>query len=327
MNDDVDLLKVAKDFLRHRRIVAAMTALGCAAGVALALLSAPQYESTSKVLLSQSTAPASQFASISSMLGISLNQPASPLDNVPQLLASPLFLDTLTKIRWRTVGTDTAKLLSEIYPSEVKPNPRKAPHISEEMLRQDLLHEIVLDMITFENMGGVKALTVRARDPYLAHDVNEFLLGYIDDYINHVRKTNSKHQLSFVEERLEEYGKELRRSENALRHFLEKNRMASSPDLQLEQKRLERELHVNEAIVADLRKQLENSRIEVERDIEVLNVFQEPDLPMWPVKPKKKLIAAAGLVGGCCAGMLLSFLLCWWRETGRAVVARLKELP
>ena len=92
-----------------------------------------------------------------------------------------------------------------------------------------------------------------------------------------------------------------------------------------EQKRLERDLRINETIVADLRKQLESARIDVEREIEVIEVFQAPDLPMWPVRPKKKLIALLGVAGGACLGMLASFLLCWWREHGAEFRARLKE--
>ena len=324
MSENVDLVQAAKDFLRHKAIVAAGAALGLAAGVAVALLTPPQYESTSKLLPSQNGQAPSQLASLGSMFGLSLNAAASPLDNLPQLLSSPLFLDTLTKIRWRTVDSDSGLALDEIYPIEVETNP-KAPHVTAEMIRANALREIVLDMVEFENYGAVKSLTVTARDPWLAHDVNAFLLGYIDSYINSERKTSNRHQLEFVEGRLEEYNRELKRSENALNRFLERNRMATAPELQLEQKRLERELHINEAIVTDLRKQLETTRIDVEREIEVLDIFQEPDLPMWPVKPKKKLVAAAGLAGGACAGMILSFLLCWWKRNGSGILVRWKE--
>ena len=326
MSENVDLFRTVKDSLRHRRIVAAAAVLGGALGVAVALLMTPRYESTSKWIPSSNNQATSQLASLSSMFVISMGGSSSPLDNIPQLLASPLFLDTLTKIRWRTIDTNVARTLDEIYTIDVETYPDKAPHITEEMVKADALREIVLKMVTYENLKSVRTLTVAARDPYLAHDVNEFLLGYLDSYINTERKTSSKHQLAFIEGRLEEYERELKKSETALFRFLNKNRVQGvDPEVQLERKRLERELRINETIVADLRKQLENARIDVEREIEVLEIFQAPELPMWPVRPKKKLIAALGVVGGCCIGMLVSFLLCWWREHAEEFRARLKE--
>ncbi|MBO7130575.1 MAG: hypothetical protein J6V65_00305 [Fibrobacterales bacterium] len=319
-------MRTAKDALRHRKVVAAMAVFGAAVGVAVALLMTPRYESTSRWLPSKNDQMASQFSSLSSMFGLSLNMNSSPLDNIPQLLASPLFLDTLTKIRWRTVDTNVARTLDEIYPIEVETSP-KAPHITEEMLRADALREIVLEMVSYQNLGQVKELTVAAPDPYLAHDVNEFLLGYVDSYINSERQTSGKHQLAFIENQLEEYNRELKKSENALFRFRKQNRVQSvDPEVQLEQNRLERELRINESVVAELRKQLENAKIDAEREIEVIEVFQAPDLPIWPVRPKKKLIAVAGFVGGCALGMALSLLLCWWKRNGEELRARLKEV-
>ena len=326
MSENVDLLKTARSFLRHRRIVAGAAVFGGVVGVVVALLMPPRYESTSKWIPSNKDQAASQFAGLSAMFGLSLNMASSPLDNIPQLLSSPLFLDTLTKIKWRTVDTNVARTLDEIYPLDVEAYPEKAPHFTEEMVKAEALRELVLEMVSYENYGNVKAITVAARDPYLAHDINEFLLGYLDSYINGDRKTSGKHQLEFIEGRLAEYDRELKRSENALFRFMKQNRVQSvDPEVQLEQKRLERDLRINETIVADLRKQLESARIDVEREIEVIEVFQAPDLPMWPVRPKKKLIALLGVVGGACLGMLASFLLCWWREHGAEFRARLKE--
>ena len=324
MNNDIDLLVNIKKALFHKRVIAATTAVFAIGSIVFALLSKPVYLSTSSLLPTKNNEQTSGLSSMAAMFGVSLNTTSSPLDNIPQLLASPLFLDTLTKIKWRTVGTDALRTLEEISPPEVFPNP-KAPHVTREMLIEQALAEQLLKNIDYVSMGNVKQLNVMASDPYLAHDMNEFLLGYIDAYINASRQTSRRHQLQFIEERLEEYKQALSKSENALNRFQKQNRVISDPDLHLQEQRLQRELKVNENIVYELRKQLETALIGVEREIEVIEIFQEPNLPMWPIKPKRKIIAAAGTMGGFFAGLCLSFLLCWWKENKDDLVSRWKR--
>ena len=324
MNNDIDLLVNIKRALFHKRVIAATTAVFAIGSVVFALLSQPVYLSTSSLLPMKNNEQASGLSSMAAMFGVSLNATSSPLDNLPQLLASPLFLDTLTKIKWRTADTNALRTLEEISPPEVFLNP-KAPHVTREMLVKQALTERLLESINYVSMGNVKQLSVMAPDPYLAHDINEFLLGYIDAYINASRQTNSRHQLQFIGERLEDYKQALSKSENALNRFQKQNRVISDPDLHLQEQRLQRELKVNENIVFELRKQLENARIDVEREIEVIEIFQEPDLPMWPIKPKRKIIAVAGTMGGVFVGLCLSFLLCWWKENKDDLVSRWKR--
>lgn len=321
---DIDLIKVAKMAVFHKKVIAATTAICIAASVIFALLAKPQYESVSKLLPSKGNEASSGLSSMAAMFGVSLSTSSSPLDNLPQLLASPLFLDTLTKIQWRTMDTNVTRTLDEILQVEVETN-SKAPHITAEMLKKEALSQILLKNISYAAYDNVKSLTVRACDPYLAHDINEFLLGYIDAYINTARQTNSRHQLTFIEERLEEYKQALSKSENNLNYFQKQNRVITDPGLLLQQQRLQREIKINENIVYELRKQLENARIDVEREIEVIEVFQRPTMPMWPVSPKRKLIAAGGMIAGLCLGLFLSVFICWWKENREGLIAAWKR--
>lgn len=314
MNREIDLISVLKKALHHRILILCFAAAGGATGVLLGITTSPQYESVARLLPSQQSQDVSKLSGLAALAGVSLgNTGGSLFDNIPQLMSSPLFLDTLTRIKWRTVDHSEPRFLEEIYSIEVELNP-KTPHITTQMMIDDKLNNLLQEMISYDSYSGTKSITVKARDPYLAHDINLFLIGYLDEYINKKRQTNSRHQLQFLEGRLEEYQKELARSEEALRRFQQQNRTITTPGLELEQRRLLRNLTLNETIYNELRKQLETTKIDVEREIEVLNIFQPPSMPIWKTKPKKKILAAGGFAAGVVLGCFFSFMLFWYRE-------------
>ena len=102
---------------------------------------------------------------------------------------------------------------------------------------------------------------------------------------------------------------ELEAGEEALKDFREQNRsILESPQLQLEQDRLSRDISVHIGVYTTLKQQLETAKINEMKEKEYVLFLDPPKVPISPVNPRKKLkIILAGFLG-IGLGILLAFI-------------------
>jgi uncharacterized protein involved in exopolysaccharide biosynthesis len=161
--------------------------------------------------------------------------------------------------------------------------------------------------VTFDNRLGTLVLTVEMEGPKLAADVANNITRELDLYTRTKRRTNVTAQREFIEQRLQEVEQSLKTAENILRSFREKNRrVTDSPQLLLEQGRLEREVLINSTIFIELKKQIEVAKIEEIKNIPLINVLDPAREPIERSSPKRRqtvvivfvfsLLLAAGLI-------------------------------
>ena len=121
------------------------------------------------------------------------------------------------------------------------------------------------------------------------------------------RKTAGTRQ--FIEERLLATESELEKAEEALKLFRERNRsIFESPQLQLEQERLGRDVAVLIGIFTTLKQQLETAKIEEIKESDYVVILDTPDTPLYPDKPQKKLMVILAGILGIGSGMILAFI-------------------
>ena len=152
-------------------------------------------------------------------------------------------------------------------------------------------------------------LEISAFEPQLAAEIASAVMEELDQHQRdyNARKTAGTRQ--FIEERLLAAKSELKKAEESLKLFRERNRsIIESPQLQLEQERLGRDVAVHIGVFTTLKQQLETAKIEEVKESDYIIILDTPDIPLYPHKPKKKRMTILAGIFGIGLGMILAFI-------------------
>lgn len=165
-----------------------------------------------------------------------------------------------------------------------------------------------------DKKSGVITLTTRFEDPRLAYDVNRFVVAKVNEIVVSRSIAKASENRKFVEERLKQVRVGLENAEEALRSYLDSNRVRSGPDLQLRESRLQRNLQINQEVYLQLVKQREMAEIEEAKDLPVLDVIDQQMTPIEKAGPKRRIIVMAGAAVGGVFGLLFAGLWSLYAE-------------
>ena len=119
---------------------------------------------------------------------------------------------------------------------------------------------------------------------------------------------------------------ELLEVENRLQSFFEMNRdIGTSPLLRFRQDRLQREVDIRQAVVSALAQNFEQARIDEVRDIPVITIVEEPEVPALPDPRMLLLRGVLALVAGAMLGALIAFFLAFVRASRTDAADELDE--
>ena len=113
---------------------------------------------------------------------------------------------------------------------------------------------------------------------------------------------------TFIENRIASVEGDLEASEQTLKDFMESNRQISSPALQLEQERLERDVEVQKGIYLTLKQQLELAKIEEVQQTSVVQVLDRPTVAYKPSNKKLVLSVILSFILGGGLGISFGFV-------------------
>ena len=276
-----------------RRRIALFTFGAAIAAAALALL-LPRYWTARVVLLpgdeGDGAFPA-QLSGLVSSFGLPMSLgPASASDLYPTILTSD-------------------RLLGGLLDQSFRPEPDAAPlpllHIlgeddDDHRARMKAVRRLRRKVVTAAKDGetGIVSLEVTTRDPALSADVANALTAQLEQYLIDSRQQEGRKNRTFIDERLAEVSKELAAAESRLTEFQDSNRRIGSPDLLLEQARLQREMMIQEQVFLELQKQKEIAEIEEVKNTPVLEVLDVASAPIRPSKPIRSLLVCAGALLG-----------------------------
>lgn len=116
------------------------------------------------------------------------------------------------------------------------------------------------------------------------------MLAELDRFNLETRSSRERGTRLFVEGRVEEVQRDLTKKEQGLAAFRQTNvRIGNSPQLQLEQARLEREVLTQSQLYSLLVRQYEMARIEEKRDTPTFSVVDPPHPPARKYRPRTSL--------------------------------------
>jgi uncharacterized protein involved in exopolysaccharide biosynthesis len=143
----------------------------------------------------------------------------------------------------------------------------------------------------------VVSLSYSSGEPELSAAIVNAFLEELIKYNQDIRDTKAKQNREFIEERLEENRKLLKKAEAELADFTAKNKKIVTPDLEIELDRLKRNVKVQEEVYVMLKKQLELAKIEEQEKKPVIEIIENASVPLYKSSPKtKRNVVLAGLV-------------------------------
>ena len=146
----------------------------------------------------------------------------------------------------------------------------------------------------------VVELDVDAHDRVLAALVASRFLAYLNDFNAKTRQSQAGERRKFTEDRLAQAEADLRRAEEELKVFYQRNRSwQQAPQLVFEEGRLRRQVDVRQEVYLTLRREYETARIDEANDTPVLTVIDPPVPPARKSKPKRLVwVVVAAVLGG-----------------------------
>ena len=156
--------------------------------------------------------------------------------------------------------------------------------------------------------SSFSVLSVTANDPQFAKQLAEVVLAELEDLNRFFKSKSVNEKTDFIEQRISNVRDELESSEQALKAFNEQNRQISSPSLQLQQERFERDVEIQKGIYLTLKQQLELAKIEEIQEASVIRVLDTPQMPLGPSNRNVKLSVLVSLVLGLGLGIVLGFI-------------------
>ena len=146
--------------------------------------------------------------------------------------------------------------------------------------------------------SGLLTLSVQAGDPELAAEIGSSFIRHLTDRVRQLRTIKVRRRVSFVEGRFQEAEEELTEAEDRLAQFLERNQNPTTASLKFQEDRLRRQVSFKEQLFSDLRGQLTQARLDLQRQQPVVTVVEEPVPPLRKSSPNRLLlILLSGVIG------------------------------
>ena len=190
----------------------------------------------------------------------------------------------------------------------------KSKDQSREFLLKNAISKLNSEILFFYNeplRSPLSVLSVSTNDAHFSKELADVVLFELDLLNREFKKNSVDEKILFINNRILSVKDDLSVSETRLKNFNEKNRQISSPSLELEQDRLQRDLDVQKDIYLTLKQQLELAKIEEIEQVSVVQVLDRPKVPLARSNNNKVMALFAssilGLVFGIIIGLLRSF--------------------
>ena len=257
----------------------------------LLLLAKPYFRSTVTILPdygNKSSEMLGQLSGLASLAGVSVGD-TPPTQIYQNLITSETVLSDVIYTKYQTEEFKQPVNLIEYF--EIEP---KDESLSKQLQERDKFLQLYVEFtkkrITtdLDRLTKILTVTVEMPESKLSADVANKITESLNDYILTQRKSFASEQRKYLEKRVGQVKDTLSFFEEKLKDFRSQNRMIlQSPELQLEQARLMRNVEIQQTVYGELLKQLELVKLQEVKDTPVLNVKEEAKEPILKAGPKR----------------------------------------
>ncbi len=299
--------------LRNRKLIAAISLLGGALFLLVALLLPPTYLATTTFVPDVGSSQnrlaglsgLGGLAGLAGQFGVTLGGDASKSPRFyADLVKSREVMENvlLTRFPLPTSSGDSASLLT-IMGTHGRDSLDRLQRGTKTLARNVAAQ--------VNSQTGIVELKVETKDPVLSALVAARFVDLLNEFNAHTRQTHARERRRFVEERVADGERNLRQAEDLLRQFYEKNRSwQQAPQLVFEEGRLRRQVEVQQELYLTLRREYETARIEEVNDTPAITVIDRAAPPRRRSEPNIFLLTTLGVF----LGALLSILGAWGTE-------------
>ena len=202
----------------------------------------------------------------------------------------------------RRSGTDSAQIYLEHFGPRTLPM-RKRLEVAIRKMRK-------ATKFSYSTRDHLLHISVKSRNPAVSAEVVALLVEALRAFNATTRMSRAREAAQFVGERVIESRGSLQAAEAKLAQFQESNmRIGNSPELRLTQKRLERDVRLNEEVYGLLSKQFEIASIQQKKEAPVFTVIDQATLPTDPDRLPLVVTIFLGFVFSCLAAFLAEVAL------------------
>jgi len=269
----------------------------------------PQYVSWATVLLpSGGGGNLGGLAGLASQFGV--NVPAGSSADLsspslfPKLLRSRTFAEKILDKKFYT-----KKFGKELSLLAILTHGNESPKVGRDTLVTSAFGALQ-GMLEFtqDPSGTFSIIKATANEPLFAKELAEVTLSELEALNRFYKSQTVNEKTSFIANRIASVENDLKSSETSLKEFNERNRQISSPALQLEQGRLDRDVEIQKGIYLTLKQQYELVKIEEVQEASIVQVLDRPQVSLGPTNINLKLSVLLAGILGIGLGIMIGFV-------------------
>ena len=310
--DQISVAALATAIARNRVLICG-TAIVCGLAGGLHALTRPATYSATGWFKPQSQQSQSQaLAGLASQFGLALplaGGGGSPKDSADLAVSREILLPvTQARYSYHVGSKLVSGTLVDIYSPGAQP---------EGLRRESAIAKLTKQVSTTVSKTGAVALKVTTADPGLSQALNANIMAELDSLELRTQQGRATPERIFIEQRVALAEDSLHQAENRLAAFLEANRQVTTPQLQLERDRLNRDVSMRQQLYTSLVQAYQTARIDEVRNIPAITILEMPELPF--ARDSRRIGATTGiaLALGLILGLFVAFLRDTWNHLRR----------
>lgn len=161
---------------------------------------------------------------------------------------------------------------------------------------------------------GIMEVAVTSKDPLLSATLVNGLLHHMNKRIEAISSQKKWEDMEFIRKRFMQVQDELKAQEEELAEFLDRNRNPETARLRTQMERIQRQVQFKTQLYSELQTQLATAEIEFQRNRPVVTLIGEPEVPLDPSGPRRKIMVIVGLMLGLGSGMAIAYAKEFYRQ-------------
>ena len=310
--DQISVMAVGRAIMRSRTLILVTALVVGAAGFAHAVLRRTTYTATAWFRPQLQQSQSQSIAGLASQFGLVL--PTGGSGMTPQAYADLALARevlrpvSLSSYSYHDRGGIITGTLVDMY------SPGRAPF---EQRVDGTVGLLTKQVNTAVSKTGAVALHVATAHAELSKEIASSIIDQIDSLNLRTQQSRATPEREFIEQRLAVAEGDLHQAEDRLAAFLEANRQAGTPQLQLDRDRLSRDVTMRQDLYTSLVEAYQRARIDEVRDMPAITVLENAELPYAPDSRRIGSTTGLAIVLGLVLGLFLAFMRDTWRNLRR----------
>ena len=169
---------------------------------------------------------------------------------------------------------------------------------------EDALIQSLTDLVEVEVDSKTLGITIctKAQNAHVAADICNTVIELLKQSVTDYRTNKAKEDLAYYQILFDEAKAEYYKAQSAYAHYVDSHQGVILLSVKAEQDRLQNEKNLKFQLYNSIANELQHAKAKVQQETPVVAEVVPPTIPLKPVSPKKKIIAALFLFLGFLGG-------------------------